>query len=183
MSRPERIAEYIERQFVNDQGSVDDNVDTLFASDVEYHTPTATLSRSDLITIATTVRNTPRSRRRIEATQFSEEGDTVRWLISATLPGMAEDGGDVEQTQPSVCHVQLRRPHLGSVDDRTDRPRLGLTGWTPSPPLLAAPRSCTFPSASPCATVPILGGLSRPHGPAICAGGLLGHVATLVSWM
>ena len=41
----------------------------------------------------------------------------------------------------------------------------------------------TFPSGSGEHVRAVLGGLSRPPGPAICAGGLLDQVATLVSWM
>jgi hypothetical protein len=97
MSRAERIAGYIERQYVSEKGTVRDNVEALFAEDLTYHVGDQTLTREDVVAAVTAVRGSPRDGRRVEPSGFEEEGDSVRWHISATLPGMGDDGGDLTQ--------------------------------------------------------------------------------------
>lgn len=100
MDRVALIARFINRQYVSDEGDVRQNVESLFAADLVYHTGEQTLSREDLVVIGTTVRATPQRSRHIEARDFEQEGDTVRWRLSAHLP--ATDSEDEDLHQESV---------------------------------------------------------------------------------
>ncbi|HEU4318944.1 MAG TPA: hypothetical protein VFS66_02545 [Acidimicrobiia bacterium] len=95
MSRSRRIADYIERQYISEQGSVRENVEGMFAEDLAYHVGGETLSREDVIAAVTAVRGSPRDGRRVLTSGFSEDGDVVTWHISATIPG--PDGADLTQ--------------------------------------------------------------------------------------
>lgn len=97
MSRAERIAKYIRRQYVTEEGAVRDNVEALFAEDLAYHVGGETLNREDVVAAVIAVRESPRDGRRVEASGFVEGGDTVRWHISAALPGMGPNNSDLIQ--------------------------------------------------------------------------------------
>lgn len=97
MSRADRISEYIHRQFISEDGDVVSNIDALFDENVAYHVGDETLDRHDMIEAASAVRSTLQSRRRIDLSGFREDGDVVSWSVSATLPGMGDDGSDIEQ--------------------------------------------------------------------------------------
>ena len=91
------IADFIERQYVLDQGDVRDNVERLFAADLVYHAGDEVLDREDLIAMGETVRRIPRAERSITASDFRCDGDVVRWRLVARLPGMGPDSSDAVQ--------------------------------------------------------------------------------------
>lgn len=97
MTNGERIARFIQNQYVTAEGDVRANVEELFSSELVYHVGGSTLSRDDMVTMGETVRSSERGGRRIEPTGFLEDGETVRWHMSAYLPGFGPDGSDVVQ--------------------------------------------------------------------------------------
>ncbi len=121
MSRPRRIASYIERQYVSEQGAVRENVEALFAENVAYHVGGQTLTREDIVKAVTAVRESPRRGRRVEPSAFEEDGDIVSWHISATLPTMGEDGSDLSQESDlrAVFNADNKIEEVWSVDTST----------------------------------------------------------------
>lgn len=97
MSLADRIADFIERQYVSEEGDVRDIVENLFASDVVYHAGDDALGREDLVDMVVAVRATSKQGRRFFRSDWQEVGSTVRWRLPASLPGMAADGSDVRQ--------------------------------------------------------------------------------------
>jgi len=97
VSRANRIAEYIERQYITEVGTPRENAEALFSDDLVYHVNGRTLTRDDVVTAVTAVRESPRDGRQVESSRFEEEGNTVHWHLSAKLPGMGPDGGEERQ--------------------------------------------------------------------------------------
>lgn len=97
MSLADQIADFVERQYVSEKGSVRDNVERLFADDLAYHAGGETLGREDLVAMGFAVRATSKQGRRFALSGWDEEGSTVRWQLSANLPHMGPDGSDVRQ--------------------------------------------------------------------------------------
>lgn len=91
------IEAFVRRQYVTEEGSVRDNVESLFAADLAYHAGDATLTREDLVAMGAAVRATRRPGRKVTLSGWEEEGQTVRWHLSAFLPAMGADGQDVVQ--------------------------------------------------------------------------------------
>ena len=50
-----------------------------------------------MVAAVVAVRESPRDGRQVEASGFEEEGDTVRWHLSATLPGMGANDSELIQ--------------------------------------------------------------------------------------
>lgn len=96
MSLADLIADFVQRQYVAEIGDVRDNVESLFAEDLVYHSGRETLGREDLVDMGVWVRAIPG--RTFSLTDLLVDGLTVRWRMSADLPGMAPDGTDVRQT-------------------------------------------------------------------------------------
>jgi hypothetical protein len=97
MSRAERIAKYIRRQYVTEEGAVRSNVEALFAEDLAYHVGGETLNREDVVAAVIAVRESPRDGRQVEPSGFVEDGEAVRWHISATLPGLGPNNSELIQ--------------------------------------------------------------------------------------
>ena len=95
-----RIADFIRRQYVDDEGDVRHNVAALFDRAVIYHAGDEVLGRRDLVAMGYRVRSIDRARRTIEATCFVTQGLTVRWHLTARLPDPgAPDGEATERNQ------------------------------------------------------------------------------------
>ena len=92
VSRIERVREYIERQYVTEEGTIEENVEALFSDRLAYQVGDQTLTRDEVVAAVAAVRTSPREGRRVEPSDFREEGDMVVWRISATIPGMGEGG-------------------------------------------------------------------------------------------
>ncbi len=97
MTLAAQIADFVERQYVLEEGDVRENVEKLFAEDLAYHAGGETLGREDLVAMGHAVRATSRQGRRFSLSGWREDASTVRWLLSANLPGMGADGGDLRQ--------------------------------------------------------------------------------------
>jgi len=97
MSLADQIADFVERQYVSEQGSVRDNVERLFAEDLVYHAGGETLGREDVVAMGFAVRATSMQGRKFVLSGWEEEGSTVRWQLSANLPEMGAEGRDVRQ--------------------------------------------------------------------------------------
>ena len=97
MSLADRIADFVERQYVAEDGDVRDNVERLFAEDLAYHARGEVLGREDVVAMGFAVRATSRQGREFALSGWEEDGSTVRWRLSATLPGMGVAGRDVRQ--------------------------------------------------------------------------------------
>lgn len=97
MSLADQIADFVERQYVSEEGSVRDNVERLFAEDLAYHTGGETLCREDLVAMGFAVRATSRQNRKFALSGWEEDGWTVRWRLSASLPDMGTEGSEVRQ--------------------------------------------------------------------------------------
>ncbi|MGI9667331.1 MAG: hypothetical protein ACR2N2_09540 [Acidimicrobiia bacterium] len=121
MSKAGRIAAYIERQYITERGQVRQNVEDLFAEDLAYHVGDETLGREDVVAAVTAVRESPRDGRRVEPSRFVEDGDTVQWHLSATLPGMAAHGGDLIQESDlrAVFNAEGKIQEVWSEDSDT----------------------------------------------------------------
>lgn len=91
-----RIRDFIETQYVTGEGDVRENVEALFAADLVYRAGDTVLNRDDLVEMGRSVRASPPGRR-IECSEFVEDGAVVRWRLSAVLPGLAGDGGPTIQ--------------------------------------------------------------------------------------
>lgn len=94
-----RIAEFIQRQYVTDEGDVRQNVEDLFSAELVYHAGSETLTREDVIAMGAAVRATPKDARRIQARAFKQEGLVVQWYLSAHVPAL--DGEDEDLRQES----------------------------------------------------------------------------------
>jgi len=97
VSLADQIADFVERQYVSEEGDVRENVESLFAEDLAYHANGETLGREDLVTMGFAVRATRRQGRTVSLFDWKEDGSTVRWQLSANLPGMGADGSDLQQ--------------------------------------------------------------------------------------
>lgn len=99
-----RIADFVRRQYVDDEGDVRHNVAEVFDRAVIYHAGDEVLGRRDLVAMGHRVRAIARERRRIEATDFITQGLTVRWHLTSQFLD-ADAGGE-----PSVqrSHVVAR---------------------------------------------------------------------------
>ena len=122
MSRINRIARHIERQYVTRDGTARENVEALFAPDFVYHVRGQTLNREDLIEGVLASRRSPRTGRRVEGSGFEENGTTVTWRLSATLPEMGEDGSDLvhESDIRAVFNADDRIRAVWSEDSTTN---------------------------------------------------------------
>ena len=75
-SNVDKVQEYFYRQYELEEGSVEENVYALFAEDaVIYQGEGMVLTRKDLVRTATILRQTPKSERIVELSDFTEEGD------------------------------------------------------------------------------------------------------------
>lgn len=97
MSLVSRIADFVERQYLLEEGDVRDNIERLFSEDLRYHTGGEVLGREDLVAMAQAVRSTDKERRKFSLSAWEERGLTVRWHLWARLPGMGSDGGELHQ--------------------------------------------------------------------------------------
>jgi hypothetical protein len=97
VSLADLIADFVERQYVAEEGGVRENVERLFSEDLAYHTPAGTLGREDLVAMGSAVRATSREGRSFALSAWEEHGSTVSWRLSARLPGMGAGGGDAMQ--------------------------------------------------------------------------------------
>ena len=92
-----RIADFVEQQYLSEEGDVRDNVERLFSEDLAYHVDAEILGRDDLVAMGHAVRSTDRESRRFSLSDWEERGLTVRWHLSARLSGMGPDGGELQQ--------------------------------------------------------------------------------------
>ena len=92
-----RIADFVEQQYLSEEGDVRDNVERLFSEDLAYHVDAETLGRDDLVAMGHAVRSTDRESRKFSLSDWEERGLTVRWHLSARLSGMGPDGGELQQ--------------------------------------------------------------------------------------
>lgn len=97
MSLARRIADFVERQYLAEEGDVRDNVERLFSEDVKYHAGGDVLGREELVVMGQAVRSTDRKSRRFTLSDWDECGLIVRWHLSARLSGMGPDGGELRQ--------------------------------------------------------------------------------------
>ena len=92
-----RIADFVEQQYLSEEGDVRDNVERLFSEDLAYHVGGDLLGRDDLVAMGHAVRSTDRESRKFSLSDWEERGLTVRWHLSARLSGMGRDGGELQQ--------------------------------------------------------------------------------------
>jgi hypothetical protein len=92
-----RIADFVEQQYLSEEGDVRDNVERLFSEDLAYHVDAEILGRDDLVAMGHAVRSTDRESRKFSLSDWEERGLTVRWHLSARLSGMGPDGGELQQ--------------------------------------------------------------------------------------
>ena len=92
-----RIADFVEQQYLSEEGDVRDNVERLFSEDLAYHVDAEILGRDDLVAMGHAVRSTDRESREFSLSDWEERGLTVRWHLSARLSGMGPDGGELQQ--------------------------------------------------------------------------------------
>lgn len=92
-----RIADFVEQQYLSEEGDVRDNVERLFSEDLAYHVDAEILGRDDLVAMGHAVRSTERESRKFSLSDWEERGLTVRWHLSARLSGMGPDGGELQQ--------------------------------------------------------------------------------------
>lgn len=97
MSLARRIADFVERQYLSEEGELRDNVERLFSEDLTYHVGGDLLGRDDLVAMGHAVRSTDRESRKFSLSDWEERGLTVRWHLSARLSGMGPDGGELQQ--------------------------------------------------------------------------------------
>ena len=74
-----------------------ENIEALFADGLRYHVDGKTLSKEDIESAVTAVRESPKRGRRVEPSDFVESGDMLRWYLSATLPGMGPNRETLRQ--------------------------------------------------------------------------------------
>jgi hypothetical protein len=79
-----RIADFVDRQYVSEEGDVRDNVESLFSQDLRYHTGSDILGREGLVAMGQMVRSTDKERRKFSLSDWEERGLTVRWLCRRT---------------------------------------------------------------------------------------------------
>ena len=92
-----RIADFVEQQYLSEEGDVRDNVERLFSEDLAYHVDAEILGRDDLVAMGHAVRSSDRESRKFSLSDWEERGLTVRWHLSARLSGMGPDGGELQQ--------------------------------------------------------------------------------------
>ena len=92
-----RIADFVEQQYLSEEGDVRDNVERLFSEDLAYHVDAEILGRDDLVAMGHAVLSTDRESRKFSLSDWEERGLTVRWHLSARLSGMGPDGGELQQ--------------------------------------------------------------------------------------
>ena len=92
-----RIADFVEQQYLSEEGDVRDNVERLFSEDLAYHVDAEILGRDDLVAMGHAVRSTDRESRKFSLSDWEERGLTVRWHLSARLSGMGPVGGELQQ--------------------------------------------------------------------------------------
>ena len=92
-----RIADFVEQQYLSEEGDVRDNVERLFSEDLAYHVDAEILGRDDLVAMGHAVRSTDRESRKFSLSDWEERGLTVRWHLSARLSEMGPDGGELQQ--------------------------------------------------------------------------------------
>ncbi|TBT82506.1 hypothetical protein ET989_14440 [Propioniciclava sinopodophylli] len=80
-----RIADFVEQQYLSEEGDVRDNVERLFSGDLVYHVDAEILGRDDLVAMGHAVRSTERESRKFSLSDWEERGLTVRWHLSARL--------------------------------------------------------------------------------------------------
>lgn len=97
MSLADQIADFIERQYVAEEGDVRDNVERLFAEDLAYHSGGETLGREDLVAMGFAVRATSMQGRKFVLSGWEEGAATVRWRLSAHVPDLGPEGREVRQ--------------------------------------------------------------------------------------
>ena len=102
VSLADQIADFVERQYVSEEGDVRGNVESLLAEDLAYHANGETLGREDLVTMGFAVRATRRQGRTVCLSDSKEDGSTVRWQLSANLSAMGADGTDGPQPRGVV---------------------------------------------------------------------------------
>lgn len=90
------MRDYVYRQYEVEEGSVEENLYALFAKDaVIQQGDGPEFSRQDLARMAGAVRQTPKSERIVEMTDFGEDGDTITFNM----------------------HVRFRNPETGELEE------------------------------------------------------------------
>lgn len=80
-SRRDRISEYFKRQYDTKEGSAEANVESLFADDLVFHlTGDKTMGQPALVALCQLLRRT-RHDRVTSVTEFTEDGDTVSFVL------------------------------------------------------------------------------------------------------
>ncbi len=80
-SRRDRIAEYFRRQYDVKEGTVQANVESLFAEDMVFHlTGDKTMGRPALVALCQLLRRT-RHDRTTSVAEFRDDGDTVSFVL------------------------------------------------------------------------------------------------------
>ena len=81
-TRPDQIREYFKRQYETAEGTVAENVESLFAFDLVYHlTGDRSIGRDQLVALTDLLRRT-RADRTTQVSDFSEEGDDVSFSMA-----------------------------------------------------------------------------------------------------
>lgn len=86
-TRPELIRHYFERQYESAEGSVAENVESLFAFDLVYHlSGDKAMGREDLTMLTELLRRT-RHDRTMNVSDFEEDGDNVSFVMTISSAG------------------------------------------------------------------------------------------------
>jgi hypothetical protein len=97
-SNVEKLQQYLYRQYEIEEGSAEENLYALFAEDaVIQQGEGPEMSRQDLVRTANVVRQTPKSERIVEMTDFGEDGDTVTFRMRVRFRN--PETGELDETQ------------------------------------------------------------------------------------
>jgi hypothetical protein len=127
-SHIEKLRQYLYRQYEIEEGSVEENVYSLFAEDAVIREGEGkVLSTKDLIRAATSLRSTPKSDRLVEFTEASEEGDTATFNMRVRF--RSPETGELDETQTDywvrfngqgkVVEAKSRLTNDGAARDRS----------------------------------------------------------------
>ena len=90
-SNTDRIKQYFRRQYETEEGSVEENINALFAENAVYHLGGGkTLTREAIAKPARLLRETPKSERVVRVSNFGEQGNTVSFHMHMRARG--QDG-------------------------------------------------------------------------------------------
>lgn len=80
-SNVDKFRQYLYRQYEIEEGSVEENLNALFAEDAVIRQDERVLTIQDLVRSATIIRQTPKSERLLEVSDARENGDTATFQM------------------------------------------------------------------------------------------------------